>query len=403
MDLDNSWDLFGDSVEDHEADRKAVEAADTDGPGANFEMDSARGGADKRGESDGSIGAVGGAGCGGTDAGTDRVSLSCGGSAMDLDDLEDLFGDSVEDHEGDRNAVEAASAAGPGADFEMDSAIGGADAPVSGEEVHEADGSIGGVGAAGRPVILWFGLPYILFVERGDVPGPHGRRKVWICSMGYCMSRTLKRLPRMTGAFWRECLRLLRIEDNANIALHTDGGECTRRNAYANVKHPGFVQHETTKHSMKQYARNCILPGRRHGITGDQVAECTWSHMTSFTRGHGASDDVGMELAVREGQWHHVVGPDADAWLLYCRAGLSFYNRLSDDLRDDHFAPQGFPEHAAAAAQALRGGDARSLPIRVRERLLRAMGRSRRVRRSQDDTEESAPSSEVSGRPSARG
>ena len=241
--------------------------------------------------------------------------------------------------------------------------------------------------AAARPQLLWFGLPYVLFAERGDVPGPYGRRKVWVSSMGYCMSRTLKRLPRMTGTFWRQCLSLIRLADDANVALHTDGGESTRRNAYANVKHPGFVQHETTKHSLKQYARACILPGRRHGITGDQLAECLWSKLSPFTRKLPPRDDVGMELGVREGQWHTVIGVDADAWRLYCRAGTLLSGRLADDVRDDHFSPLGFPTHAAAAAKALRAGDDRPLPVRVRERLLKVLAPRRSAPRRPRDGE----------------
>ena len=94
-----------------------------------------------------------------------------------------------------------------------------------------------------------------------------------------------------------------------------------------------------------------------------------------------------MELGVREGQWHNVIGVDADAWRLYCRAGTLLSGRLADDVRDDLFSPLGFPTHAAAAAKALRAGDDRPLPVRVRERLLKVLAPRRSAPRRPRDGE----------------
>ena len=136
--------------------------------------------------------------------------------------------------------------------------------------------------------IVWLGLPYICVVQRGDRPGPHGRYKLWLQSMGHSMSRLRKRLPRLPPSFWQHVLQLVKLRDDARCVLHSDGGESTN-NAYSIVNHPGIIGKEHVKHSVKQWARHCVLPGRRHSVTGDQLAERVWKGLKPFTTNTNAT------------------------------------------------------------------------------------------------------------------
>ena len=119
--------------------------------------------------------------------------------------------------------------------------------------------------------------------------------------MGHSMSRTRKRLPRLTSAYWAHILKLMKLSEKANCVLHTDGGD-SNRNPYASVQHSGIVAKAHVNHNIKQWVRKCVLPSGRHVVTGGQMAECVWKRMKPSTTHINKSNDVAMELAIREGQ-----------------------------------------------------------------------------------------------------
>ena len=236
---------------------------------------------------------------------------------------------------------------------------------------------------AGLPAlreIVWLGLPYICVVQRGDRPGPHGRYKVWLQSMGHSMSRLKKRLPRLPPSFWQHVLQLVRLRDDARCVLHSDGGESTN-NAYSRVNHPGIIAKEHVKHSVKQWARHCVLPGRRHSVTGDQLAERVWKGLKPFTTNTNKRNDVAMELSIREGQWHFILGCGADVWRMWCGAASTFRDDLKKEEARVSVAPVfAFPRHEEAAVRLLLGGDATPLRARVLAKIKESGGMRPRKR-----------------------
>ena len=223
-------------------------------------------------------------------------------------------------------------------------------------------------------MLIWLGLPYIAVMERGDVPGPHGRIKLWIECMGHSMSRCRKRLPRLPPDHWRRVLASIHLSEKANVALHSDGGDCVN-NAYALIDHPGIVAKTHVNHSEKEWTRQVRLPRRRQGIAGDQLVEAAWKLIRPYTKHIGCLNDVELELAVREGQWHVVIGSGADAYRLWCSATRSLRAWLEAEqeggLQEQVFA---FPQAEETAVRLLRNGDRTPLRQRVRNALKKAGG-----------------------------
>ena len=223
-------------------------------------------------------------------------------------------------------------------------------------------------------MLIWLGLPYIAVMERGDVPGPHGRIKLWIECMGHSMSRCRKRLPRLPPDHWRHVLASIHLSEKANVALHSDGGDCVN-NAYALIDHPGIVAKTHVNHSEKEWTRQVRLPRRRQGIAGDQLVEAAWKLIRPYTKHIGCLNDVELELAVREGQWHVVIGSGADAYRLWCSATRSLRAWLEAEqeggLQEQVFA---FPRAEETAVRLLRNGDRTPLRQRVRNALKKAGG-----------------------------
>ena len=222
-------------------------------------------------------------------------------------------------------------------------------------------------------MLVWLGLPYIAVMERGDVPGPHGRTKLWIECMGHSMSRCRKRLPRLPPDHWRYVLESIRLSEKANVALHTDGGDCVN-NAYELVEHPGIVAKTHVKHGDKEWTRQVALPGRRQGIAGDQRVEAAWKLIRPYTKHIGCLNDVELELAVREGQWHVVIGSGADAYRLWCSASRSLRAWLKAEqeggLQEQVCA---FKKAEETAVRLLRNGDRTPLRQRVKD-ILKEVG-----------------------------
>ena len=95
------------------------------------------------------------------------------------------------------------------------------------------------------------------------------------------------------------------------------------------------------------------------------MAECTWKRIKPYTTHINKSNDVAMELAIREGQWHFILGCEADVWRHWCAAASTY----SEDLEKELASNSGevvcaFPEHEKAAVRLLFDGD--STPLRAR-------------------------------------
>eukprot|EP00927_Polykrikos_kofoidii_P009855 TRINITY_DN14131_c0_g1_i5.p1 TRINITY_DN14131_c0_g1~~TRINITY_DN14131_c0_g1_i5.p1 ORF type:complete len:856 (+),score=116.48 TRINITY_DN14131_c0_g1_i5:86-2653(+) len=227
------------------------------------------------------------------------------------------------------------------ADAEQRAAVAGA-SETAAHERPSSEVSTGGppsVSAVGAADVLWHGLPYVGFTERGKTEGAWGQNKIWLKSMGQTNTKHRKRLPPITTEFWRGCIGDLGIADDACINLHSDGGE-SKSSAYRIVNHPGFIAKYAVSHGDREWSTSARLlhsqaeSGRwmtRVGRKGIQKMEKTWSHIKRYVpRNLHADDAARLELHVREGQWHLLVGT-GDQWRAYCQACALYPTCLAVD------------------------------------------------------------------------
>ena len=208
-----------------------------------------------------------------------------------------------------------------------------------------------GAAVVDRRNVVWHCLPYVGVMERLPRPGPWGERPLFLRSCGVTKSVRRKRLPPLLHATWAGVLAEMRVNENTRAVLMSDGGD-SKVSAYAAVESPAFIKKMTVDHGRHEYACKGDVPCRvledgrvesLPGMLGVQVMERTWRTLKKYVpRELKASNDVCLELCIREGQWHVFLRPGQE-WQSFCAASARLSASLEADavaIKEGRFSPE---------------------------------------------------------------
>jgi len=179
-------------------------------------------------------------------------------------------------------------------------------------------------------VFNWY--PWVGILERGSTPGPWGRHKLWLRTMGVTQSRRFPRVPPLTKSTWNACAAVAFARSNP-VVLCTDGSTSS---AYAAVRHPAIVQHIRVNHDSQEFTRSAaivtdVLSGEvGFSLAGTQFIDGAWRWLFAgvprqFTGNMLAKPQHRADFAthIRYGQWRYMLGA-CDLWVEFGRAAARF-------------------------------------------------------------------------------